>query len=154
MSNQTTENLGVLSKNSAKAAALPWWLLTIVTLGASLMVAGATIALLRPLLLATRHDEINEAVRLYAGYFAARNLGIGMLLLAALSVRARAMLKSLLVLTAVIQLFDAIIDCVEGRWAVLPGVIILGLAFFCAAKWMYKYSAPEKPSAVISANSR
>ena len=107
------------------------------------MIAGATIALLRPLLLATRHDELNEAVRLYAGYFAARNLGIGILLLAALSVRARAMLKSLLVLTAVIQFFDAIIDCVEGRWAVLPGVIILGLAFCCAAKWMYKYSAPE-----------
>jgi hypothetical protein len=55
------------------------------------------------------------------------------MLLAALTLRARGMLNNLLLLTAVIQVFDALIDCVEGRWAVVPGVILLALAFFWAA---------------------
>ena len=36
-------------------------------------------------------------------------------------------------LTAFIQLADAILDAVEGRWPIVPGVIILGVLFFLAA---------------------
>ena len=111
----------------------PWWVYGIVGLGAVLLGAGAVIALVHPAMLVSPHDQINEAVRIYAGYFAARNLGLAILLLVALGLRARKMLHSLMLLTGFIQVLDAILDCVEARWAVLPGVVVLGLLFFLGA---------------------
>ena len=66
-------------------AALPWWLRTIVVVGALLMATGAFIALLHPVLLVSPHDEINGAVHIYAGYLASRNLGLAIMLLVAMS---------------------------------------------------------------------
>jgi len=108
---------------------IPWWLCAIVAAGAVLMVVGAVLALVRPGMLASPHDEINGAVHIYAGYVASRNLAIGLLLLAALSLRIRGALSSLMVLFAFIQFIDVGIDCLEGRWAIIPAILILGLAF-------------------------
>ncbi len=74
----------------------PWWVSGIVGLGAALLGAGAVIALVHPAMLVSPHDQINDAARIYAGYFAARNLGLAILLLAALGVRAGKMLNSLM----------------------------------------------------------
>jgi hypothetical protein len=39
------------------------------------------------------------------------------------------------VLTGFIQIADAVIDCVEGRWPIVPGVLVFGVVFlFGAAK--------------------
>ena len=104
-------------------AALPWWLRTIVVVGALLMVTGAFIALLHPVLLVSPHDEINGAVHIYAGYLASRNFGLAIMLLVAMSLRGRGMLNTLILLTAFIQVLDAGIDCVEGRWASYPELL-------------------------------
>jgi hypothetical protein len=108
----------------------PWWLRTIVFLGALLMITGALMALLHPSLLVSPHDEINGAVHIYAGYLASRNLGLAIMLLAAMSLRARGTLNTLMLLGAFIQFLDAGIDCVEGRWVIVPGVVLIGLLFF------------------------
>ena len=89
--------------------------------------------------LVSPHDEINGAVHIYAGYLASRNLGLAILLLAAMSLRARGTLNTLMLLTAFIQVLDAGIDCVEGRWAVVPGVVVLGLLFFAGSAWLSGY---------------
>jgi hypothetical protein len=94
------------------------------------MITGALMALLHPALLVSPHDEINGAVHIYAGYFASRNLGLAIMLLAAMSLRARGTLNALMLLTAIIQFLDAGIDCVEGRWVIVPGVVLIGLLFF------------------------
>jgi len=120
-------------------AALPWWLRTIVVVGALLMVTGAFIALLHPVLLVSPHDEINGAVHIYAGYLASRNLGLAIMLLVAMSLRGRGMLNTLILLTAFIQVLDAGIDCVEGRWAIVPGVVVFGLLFFAGSAWLSGY---------------
>jgi hypothetical protein len=112
---------------------LSWWLVAIITVGAILMVAGGLIALLRPQMLLPPHQEITQAVRVYAGYVVSRNLMLGLLLLAALSLRARGPLSTLMVLYAGIQFLDAILDCVEGRWAIAPGIVVLGLLFLMGA---------------------
>jgi hypothetical protein len=39
-----------------------------------------------------------------------------------------------LLLTAFIQLMDAGIDGVEGRWAIAPGVLVLGILFLLTAR--------------------
>ncbi|HEY1800634.1 MAG TPA: hypothetical protein VGG46_06830 [Terriglobales bacterium] len=112
---------------------IAWWLYIAVMLGALLMAAGAVIALVHPAILVSPHDQINGAVHIYAGYLASRNLVLAILLVVLLSLRARGALSNLMVIVALIQLVDACIDCGEGRWAVVPGVLILGLIFFIGA---------------------
>ena len=107
-----------------------WWLNAIVVLGALLMTMGGLIALWQPSRLVSAHDDITGAVRVYAGYFAARALMLAVFLVVALILRAKGMLNTLMLLTAFVQVADAIIDCLEGRWIVLPGVIAVGLLFF------------------------
>ena len=92
------------------------------------------IALIHPVLLVSPHDEINGAVRIFAGYLFSRNLALAILLLAALLARAKEILNGLLILTAFVQLFDAIMDFAEGRWPIVPGVLILAALFFFAAR--------------------
>jgi hypothetical protein len=136
MSDTHTANQPLLSTTNpsqSASAPFPWWLRTIVILGALLMTAGALIALLHPVLLVSPHDEINNAVHIYAGYLFSRNLAIAAMLLAALSLRARATLNTLMLLTAFIQLLDAIVDCFEARWPIVPGVAVLGLLFLLGA---------------------
>ncbi len=127
---QDANDEGVLPGSSGRIdRPIPWWLCAIVAVGAVLMVVGAVLALVRPGMLASPHDEINGAVHIYAGYVASRNLAIGLLLLATLILRFRGALSSLMVLYAFIQFIDVGIDCLEGRWVIIPGILILGLAF-------------------------
>jgi hypothetical protein len=107
----------------------PWWLFVIVIVGGVLMMLGGVIALVNPAMLAAKGDAINGAVRVYAGYLVSRNLAIGGMLLGALFMRARGALSTLLLLAGVIQILDAVLDCVEGRWMVVPLVTVLGIAF-------------------------
>jgi hypothetical protein len=118
---------------------LPWRLSLIVVLEAILLAMGATVALAHPALLVSPTDKINGAVRIYAGYFASRNLALAMMLLAAMLLRARATLNVLTSLTAVIQVLDSVIDGAEGRWAVIPGVVALGVLFFVASVGLSGY---------------
>jgi hypothetical protein len=111
----------------------PLWVNVAVVLGALLMLAGGVIAIVRPAMLVSPQDEINGAVRTYAGYLASRNIALAAMLLMTLSLRARTALSNLMVLTAFIQLLDAGIDCVEGRWPIVPGVMVFGIVFFLGA---------------------
>lgn len=97
------------------------------------MAAGGVIALVHPAMLVSPQAEITEPVRVYAGYLASRNLVLATMLLAMLALGARRALSYLMVLTGFIQVADACIDCVEGRWAVVPGVVVFGLVFFWGA---------------------
>jgi len=121
----------ILSSNST--ASLPWWLSGSVILGALLMAAGGMIALVRPAMLVSPDAEISSAVRVYAGYLVARNIPLAIMLLVMLGLRARSVLRTLMVLTAFIQLLDAGMDCMAGRWTLVPGVLIFAIAFFLSA---------------------
>lgn len=124
---------------SGESTVFPWWVRTIVVLGALLMTAGALIALGHPALLVSPRDEINGAVHIYAGYLASRNLVLALMLVAAMGFRSRGTLNTLMLLTALIQVMDAGIDCVEGRWTLAPGVIIFGLLFLVGAARLSGY---------------
>ena len=112
------------------------WIAVVVILGAILLGTGAVIGLTNPAMLVGTAANINEAVRVYAGYLASRNLAIAAMLLIALGIRARGALRMLMVLTAVVQIIDAVIDCVEGRWLIVPGVLVLGGVYLVAASRM------------------
>jgi hypothetical protein len=112
---------------------MPLWVRLIVIFGAMLTILGAVIALVHPVMLVSPHDEINRAVQIYAGYLAARNLALAFMLIALLVVGARRSLGNLMVLVGLIQLLDACMDVYEGRWAVVPGVLVFGLIFLIGA---------------------
>ena len=119
---------------SAPTTPMHWAVRVVVLLGALLTAMGAVIALAQPAMLVSPHAEISEAVRIYAGYLAARNLAIGAALLALFLLGARRALGQLMVLVGTIQLLDAAIDVAEGRWIVAPGVLVLGIVFLATAK--------------------
>jgi hypothetical protein len=120
-------------------APIPLAVRAVVVLGALLLMIGTGVALFHPVLLVSPRDEINGAVHIYAGYFASRNLGLAIVLLIALAFRAKTALGSLLIFAGAIQWIDAVMDCVEQRWAVAPGVTILGTIFFLAAMRLSGY---------------
>jgi hypothetical protein len=110
-----------------------WWVFLVVIVCALLSGAGALIALINPAMLVAPRAEINEPGRIFVGYFVARNLALACALLALLALRVRRPLGQLLALIGFIQLVDTIMDCVEGRWSVAPGVLVLGIIFLFAA---------------------
>ncbi len=111
----------------------PWWVPSIVGLGALLGGAGAIIALVRPAMLVGPGVAIGSAAHIFAGYFAARNLALAGLLLVLLVLKARRALGQVLALFGLIQMLDAFMDCVEGRWPIVPGIVVLGVLFLVAA---------------------
>jgi hypothetical protein len=112
---------------------IPRWVSAIVVIGTVLMAAGGVIALVNPRMLVSPSAEVNDAVRVYAGYLVTRNLVLALMLLAALAWRAKPVLHTLLVVVGFIQFADAVLDIVEGRWPIVPGVLVLGCLFFLAA---------------------
>jgi hypothetical protein len=118
---------------SHENVSLPWWVSASVVLGALLMTTGAIVALIHPAMLVAPDAQINAAVHVYAGYLVSRNLALAVILLAMLAIRARGVLSGLMVLTASIQLLDAAMDVLEGRWAIVPGVLIFAVVFFLGA---------------------
>lgn len=118
---------------------LPWWLATIVILGALLTAGGGILALVRPETLIGSGQRMNEAAYVYAGYLVSRNLALAIMLIVLLSLSAKRALSNLMLLVALIQLLDACIDCAEHRWPIVPGVIFLGLVFFLGAARLSNY---------------
>ncbi|WP_114211293.1 hypothetical protein [Acidisarcina polymorpha] len=113
---------------------IPWWPKFIVILGAFLTLTGGVLAILHPAMMVSSHDEINGAVRIYAGYLASRNLVVGLMLISLLLLHAWRALSQLMILVAFIQFFDVCMDCIEGRWMIVPGVLIIGILFLLGSK--------------------
>jgi hypothetical protein len=134
-----TESVDAKLRLPSENGTIRWFPRATAIVGAILLAAGAGIALFRPAILASSHAEINAAVHIYAGYLASRNLALAVLLLVALAAGARRALNSFLLLVAMVQLFDAVLDCVEGRWAVVPGVSLLALLFLLASASLSGY---------------
>ena len=147
MSNRSDSTPNQLATNTDGVPVL--WSIIIV-LGALLMAIGAVIALLHPVMLVGLHDEINGAVHIYAGYFASRNAALAIMLLALLALRARIPLGNLMVFVALVQFIDAFIDCAEGRWNIVPGVLILGIIFSVGAARLTAHPFWKREAWVLS----
>jgi len=132
---QLQENPDGRSENvrSEENRSIPRWASVIVILGALLMAAGAIIALVHPAMMVSPGADINVAARVYAGYLVSRNLAIAMMLLVLLALRARAVLGGFMVLTGLIQVLDIGMDAVEGRWGLIPGILVFALVFLMGA---------------------
>jgi hypothetical protein len=81
-------------------------------------------------------DAITSGVRVYAGYLVSRNLALATMLLVLLFFRTRQMLRGMMLLTAVIQALDAVLDAAEGRWVIVPGVLVFAAVFLLGARFL------------------
>jgi hypothetical protein len=122
------------------AGELPWWVATIVVLGALLTAAGGIIALVRPEMLLDPSQPMNAGAYVYAGYLVSRDLALAAMLLASLAVLARRALPGarwvligLMVFTALVQLIDAAVDLATGRASLLPILLLFAVAFLVGA---------------------
>jgi hypothetical protein len=122
-----------LEAGPQNSANIPFWVCVLVIAGALLSAMGAVIALVRPGMLVSSQDQVNGAVHIYAGYLAARNLALALMLTGLLALGARRALGNVMALFALVQLLDACIDCVEGRWTIVPVVLLLGVLFSMGA---------------------
>lgn len=113
--------------------AIPWWVMLVAGLGALLLLAGAVIAALDPAMLAGPHEPVTSGLRVMAGYVVARNAALGIFLLIAVLMRNRVTLKTLLLLYGGVQVLDAAMDAVEGRWMIVPGVLLLAAVLLATA---------------------
>jgi hypothetical protein len=109
------------------------WVKGVALLGSVLLGAGAAIAYANPGMLLSPHAQVSEGVRIYAGYLVSRNAALALGLLGAVLFRLRTQLGITLLLVGSIQIFDACIDAVEGRWTLVPGVALLGILFLLGA---------------------
>jgi hypothetical protein len=123
-----------VSPASGTTSARPWWVTAIVILGSLLLIVGAMIALLRPQMLLSPDQPVTPAVRVYAGYLVSRNLALALMLLSELRAAGRVTLHGMMVLYALVQLLDAVMDVTEHRWTVLPVIIVLALLFLVGAR--------------------
>lgn len=112
---------------------LPGWTIGVAVVSAMLMAAGGIIALVRPEMLVSSGAAISDGVRIYAGYLVSRNIAVAAFLLITLALKARRALANFMFLAGVIQVFDATLDCFEGRWPLAPGIVLIGAALFMAA---------------------
>src|ERR1700756_193292 len=69
------------TQTALNTPSIPWWISAVVLLGSLLTATGAVLALVHPAMLVSPHDEINAAVHVYAGYLAARNGALTIMLL-------------------------------------------------------------------------
>jgi hypothetical protein len=118
-------------------AHIPLWVSIVVILGALLTATGAIISKVDPTLL-TNGSSMTDAARVYADYMFARNLPLALMLLFLLAVRARRMLAGFMVLTAFIQLVDAINDLTRGAFVLVPGLTIFAAVFLIGAWQLFR----------------
>lgn len=123
----------VVGNTVAPPSKVPVWVSLLVISGALLIAMGAVIALVRPVMLVSPHDEINGAVHIYAGYLASRNFALAIMLVVLLTMRAKSALANLMVLVSLVQFLDVCMDCAEGRWAIVPGVLAFGILYLVGA---------------------
>jgi hypothetical protein len=122
-----------VSGSSARPEKISAWVGAVAVVGGLLMMLGAVLGMVRPSLLAGPTAVMSGAVEVFVGYFAVRNLVMGLILPILLVIGARRALGNLLAIIGFVQLLDVCMDCVEGRWEIVPGVLLLGILYLAVA---------------------
>lgn len=121
---------------------IPWWISTIVILGALLTLAGAVISKVDSTML-TNGGPMTGAAQIYADYLFARDLPLAVMLFLFLALRARQILASFMLLTAFIQLVDVIDNLTRGAFMLVPGLLVFAIAFLIGAWWLFTKTEPQ-----------
>jgi hypothetical protein len=112
---------------------LPWWMTTLLVLGAFGVLSLAYGALISPQTLLGAGQHMNDATHVWARYAAAYALALGLTLLAFLAARAWRMLAGVLIQAALAELLLGVVGIVDGRWEQVAADVILVAVFLLGA---------------------
>ena|SRR5579859_4011005 len=118
-------------KTSQVDKSIPWWIYVIVMLGALLTLTGAVISKVNPAMLT--NGPITDPARVYTDYLFSRNLALTLMLLLLLAIKARRTLAMLMIVVALIQVFDMINDLLRGDFLLAPGLLVFAIVFLLGA---------------------
>ncbi len=112
---------------AARPTPWPWWVTAIVVLGALLTAVGGLLAIY------PAGEHLTAAGRNYADYLVTRNVAMAVMLLLMRALRVRAALTALMILTALIQVMDAVTASFTGRLELVPVDLVFAVAFMIGA---------------------
>ena len=115
------------------SASLPWWTIAVCALACLLFAIGGLIGLIQPASLLAPGSSITVETRIFVDYFVSRNLALAVVLLIGLLLKSRTTLARTTFLAGLVQCFDCILDARDGRWVLVPGILLLGLLFLVTA---------------------
>jgi hypothetical protein len=118
---------------SAERVGPVWWVTGVVIVCAVLLMIGAVLALVRPGLLGNLADPMTTTVRVYADYVVARDGVLAIFLVLLLVARAGRALSTALLIVALIQAADVVLDAFQGRVAIVPLAAVIAIACITAA---------------------
>jgi hypothetical protein len=118
---------------SAERQRTAWWVVAVVVCCALLLATGAVISAVNPGLLGTASDPVTTTVRVFADYVVARNGVLALVLVLLLGFRAVHGLVIALLLVALIQIGDAVLDTAQGRLEILPVAAAIAISCIAAA---------------------
>jgi len=127
--------MNTMNTRIAPAAAgerIPIWVTAVVIIGALLALVGAALSKLDPALLTTH--ALTDAALVYTDYTFARNLAIGLTLLALLALRSQSPLAAVMTLVAFIQVIDVLDDLARGDFTLAAGLLVFVIAFLFGAR--------------------
>ena len=117
----------------APSRTLPWWMTTILILGALGVLSLAYGALVSPQTLLGAGQQMNAAAHVWARYAAAYALALGLTLLALIAARAGRVLAGILVQAALAEVLLGVVGIVDRRWEQVAADVILVAVFLLGA---------------------
>jgi hypothetical protein len=134
------------ARTQRPANALPWWLSTLLVLGALGVLSLAYGALISPKTLLGAGQQMNDAAHVWARYAAAYALALGLALLALITARARLLLAGALMQAAVAEVLLGVVGITDHRWEQVPADAVLAAVFLLGASRLFG-QPPWRPAA-------
>lgn len=130
----------------ASSRSVGWWLAYgSVVLAVVTSAAFGVLCLLSPAaflgIVGVRTVQLNASAQVFAAYTGARELAIACTLLVLLVSRASRGLASVMLLTALANMFDFAHAMLSQRWVQAPGALVFAIIYLAAAIWLFNRSA-------------
>lgn len=119
------------------ANVLPWWLATLLVLGALGVLSLAYGALASPKTLLGAGQQMNGAADVWARYAAAYALALGLTLLALIAARAGRILAGVLMQAALAEVLLGVVGIADRRWGQVAADAVLVAVFLLGAFWLF-----------------
>ena len=114
----------------------------VVVLGALLMGAAGLTSILAPqaflIAVGVSGEPINAGTEVFARYTGARDVALAVMLLILVAVRSRRVLAGLVIVTALANALDCVLDLVAQRWPAALGPFLVAVLYLAAAAWLFR----------------
>ena len=146
MANSAPDSTVPATVTSISSRSVGWWLAYgAVVLAVVTSAAFGVLSFLSPAaflgLVGVRTVQLNASAQVFAAYTGARELAIAGTRLVLLVSRASRGVASVMLLTALANLFDVAHALLSQNWVQAPGALVFAISYSVAARWLFNRSA-------------